>query len=293
MSDLQCSVVKILRPEDPAVTVGERFALDCQGEFPELELTKAELRVEPADKYKIKLLRAQSEGAGKLRLEVLSDQVGKHELKSMQLFSGLQNLPISALSFEVRSVQDPQAPVTEPYGPLGPIMISVPWYDWMALLLVISLIGSSLAFYAFRKIERRRLMREITSGAASLSAEDELFQKLRGFQRNWDFLVAPSSPVSIENSKEAVRSLSEAYQLFLSRRFNLPASRWPIRKTLRVLKLENSDILGPDFQAIRKILNELERSQNAVLHGRDLLQFIEWIRDSAGHLTPAQGKANG
>ena len=293
MAELHCTVEKILHPEDASVTVGERFALDCQGEMGALDAGKAELRLEPADKYKLKLLRTQSEGAAKVRLEVLSDQVGKHDFKSLSFFTGSQSLPITGLSFEVKSVQDPQAPVTEPYGPLGPLMISVPWYHWMALLMFISLLGLSITLFIFRRVERRRLMREILQTASSAQPDDELFQKLRGFQRNWDFIVSPSSPVTLENSKEAVGALLTVYQLYLSRQFNLPASRWPLRTTLRVLKSENKDLSSDDYQGIRKVLLELDRSQSAVLHARDLTQFMEWIRESVSQISANEVKKNG
>lgn len=284
MADLRCEIQKILEPQDPSVTVGERFVLLCRGEVPELNPSSAEVRLDPADKYKLKVLRWERESGSELKLEAISSQVGKHALAPIQIVDEGTSVVIPELQFETRSVQDPQNPVQEPFGSIGPVAIGVPWIYWIALLGVVAFMGAVTAWRVLVRVQRRNLMREILSQAGADRPETELYRTLRRFQRESFYLLDPAAPVPAGEARQALDLLGGAYLLFLSRRFDLPASRWSARRTLSTLARENREIDPEALKRVRAILREIRRSNEAELRSRDLAQLAAWIRESGQEL---------
>lgn len=282
MADLQCTVQKIQQPDDPTVTVGERFVLACSGEVPEIDGKTAELRLDEQEKYTLKLLRLEKKSDREVQLEVLSDRVGKHELKDLQLVDSKQSFVIPNLKFEVRSVQDPQNPVQEPFGSLGPLSLAVPWFYWMGLVMVISLMGIAITWRILRRVERRRQMNEILNAAPGTSPEGELFQKIRKIQRQADFLLRPQDLVAPESAAVVLSELDQAYRIFLSRVYLIPVAAWPTGKSLRALGREQAQLSEKNRKFTAKVLRELDRASQAEHRGRDIAQMIEWIGESAG-----------
>jgi hypothetical protein len=288
-SELHCQIQKILSPDEPTLTVGERFGLDCEGAVPAFNSKTLQLKVDEADKYKLKLLAFQRRSDSQLRLEVLSDQVGKHDLQTVQLTDGTNVADLKDLRFEVRSVQDPQNPVQEPYGALGPIGLSIPWFYWMGLIAVLSLAGLLVVSRIYKRIQRRKLMQEIVANASASSPEAELFLQLRRFQRDWTFLLNPEQKLSPADSQKSLENLNGSYRLFLSRTFELPATRWSTSRTLRTLRREQKQLSGERFDEIRKILRELDRSQKVNLRSQDLEQLLGWVREDAEKIIQERG----
>lgn len=291
MADINCVTKKIQEPDVPSTTVGERFLLECQGDFPAFDLKTLELRLEAADKYKLKLLRAQKESNSSMRFEVLSDQVGRHSLRAVQLIDAQSSAVIPELTFEVRSVQDPQAPVQEPYGPLGPFGLMIPWFYWVGLLAILSSVGILVFSLVYRKLQRRKLMQQILAKASAASPESELFSTLRAFQRQSDFLLNPENKVSAEQAQTSLETLKSAYRLFLSREYMIPASAWPTSRTLRILKREHSEISEPTFLGIRKLLSEFDRSLKSEMYAKDLLQITGWVTESSETILKEKARA--
>lgn len=282
MADLQCTVQKIQQPEEPTMTVGERFLLSCSGAIPEMDGKAAELRLDEKEKYTLKLLRFERKSENEVQLEVLSDRVGKHDLKDVQIVDSQQSLVIPQLQFEVRSVQDPQSPVQEPYGSLGPMNLIVPWYYWMGLLMVVSLIGIAITWRILRRVERRRQMQQILNAAPGTSPEGELFQKIRKIQRQADFLLRPNDLVPADDAAVVLNELDQAYRTFLSRVYLIPIALWPTGKALTALNREQDQLSEKNRKFTAKVLREMDRAQQAEHRGRDIAQMIEWVGESAG-----------
>ncbi|MFN7728209.1 MAG: hypothetical protein ACK5P7_03550 [Bdellovibrio sp.] len=282
MAELQCTVQKILNPDDPTVTVGERFLLTCSGVVPDFEVKTAELRLDEKEKYTLKLLRLEKKSASELQLEVLSDRVGKHELQAVPLVDATQSVVLQNLQFEVRSTQDPQNPVQEPYGSMGPLSLMVPWSYWMGLVAVISLICILIAWRLLRRSERRKQMNQILDRSSSSTPEGELFQKIRQVQRQADFLMRPEGLVPAGDAAQALGEIDRAYRVFLSRLYLIPVASWNSSVSLRAIDREQAHLSEKNRKFIAKVLRELDRAQTAELRSRDLGQLIEWIGESAG-----------
>lgn len=291
MPDISCQIQKILDPQDPTLTVGERFVLACHGEIPELDKKTATLQTTDQDRYKLKVLRWEKVSTDSFRIEVVSDQVGKHHLKDVTIKDATNALVIPQLEFEVKSVQDPQKPVQEPFGPQGPLPLVVPWIYWMIFAGCLSVVGVVVVFRVQRRLKRRGLMREILAGASGQSPDAELYQKLRQFQRSSHYLLKPDELVHEGEAEKATELLNDSYRLFLSRLFELPASRWSSAKTLRTLRREQKSIATGNFEGIRRILRELDRSRKARLQAKDYIQMINWIRDNAASLVQEKGRS--
>lgn len=303
MSELRCAPEKLMPSQEPSLTVGERFLLRCRGQVGVFDWKTAELRVDAADKYKIQLLKGeQTVGSGisgpngepaesTLNLEVVSDVVGKHQLRAVQLVDANQAALIPDITFEVKSVQNPQNPVQEPYGPVGPMVFAVPWFYWAGLAAAIVLAGLVIALAVAVRLRRRRLMREIRESASAQTPEGELYHSVRKFQRDWDFLVHPKKEIEPALAAAAIDAVSAAYRLFLSRVFDIPFARWGTSKSLRALRREQSQLPVELRHRINKTLREFDRARASQLHGSDFAQFLDWVKTDSAEITRWQGGA--
>jgi len=285
MTDLNCTVQRLLDTQDADLTVGERFALSCQGsQVPAIDRKSLHFKLAEADQYKIQLLQVEKASDSELRLQVVSDLVGSQDLKGLILEDkDGHTVSLGEVRFTVKSVQDPQKPVQEPYGPAGPFVMSIPWIYWVGLVAVLGLVGLFVTWRVSLRLRRRKLMRQVETKASAASPDTELFQILRRFQRESKFLLNPEIRVQGEEATKATEILDEAYRMFLSRTFKMPVLYWPTAKTLRTLKREQ-ELSEVTHEELRKILRELDRSRKVDLQSRDYQQIVEWIRDSAGRI---------
>lgn len=276
MSDLQCEIVKIQNPEDPSVTVGERFLLKCAGDVASLDLKTAELRLDEAEKYKLKLLRAMKSSSSEIQLEVLSDLVGTHQMKALQLVDKQTSVVLAGFQFEVKSVQDPKSPVQEPFGSWGALTLSIPLLFW---LLLVALLGSisAVVFWRIHQVrQRKKIMKSILGSASSTSAESELFQKIRKLRR-----LEPAQ----EQMSEVISDLEKSFQVFLSRHFEIPFIHWPLQKSMKALKSEQANFDREDYLFLQQVLKELEKAKSSQsTSADDFRQLLSWVNQSASSI---------
>lgn len=286
MSELKCQIEKQLDPENLVLTVGERFALRCFGdEVPEKNETfPFKFQSDPADPYGLILLKAESSSKNEIRFEVTSAVVGKKDVATYQLVQGEQKWTMAPLGFEVRSVQDAQNPVQEPYASVGPLGLSVPWYYWAGLVASISLIGIGVSLRVLSKIRRRKKLEQILAMASGANPHAELFANLRRFERSSEFLLRPAEVVNPEVAQKALEDLEKWYGVFLSRIFLIPFLNMSTTGALRTLRREHPKLDPETYRMIQSLLHEIKKSRPGQMTGVDFGQLLEWIKKSLGQV---------
>lgn len=286
MSELKCQIEKQLDPENPVLTVGERFALRCFGDdVPEKnESLPFKFHSDPVDPYGLILLKAENSSKNEIRFEVTSAVVGKKDVATYQLVQGEQKWTMASLGFEVRSVQDPQNPVQEPYASVGPLGLSIPWYYWAGLVATLSLVGIGVSLRVLAKIKRRKNLEQILAMASGAQPHAELFANLRRFERSSEFLLRPSEVVNTPVAEKALEDLEKWYGLFLSRIFLIPFLKMSTAGALRTLRREHPKLDPETYRMIQSLLLEIRKSQPGQMTGADFGQVLEWIKKSLGQV---------
>lgn len=178
MSDFSCSVKGLEEP----LTVGKVFEAHCVAEAKGVAATKdaatdsanekatwpLSFNTEKAqvtgheDPYALKLLKMELRDTQSADLEFTSYRVGPHKFETIKITDGTTTLEIPGFQFQVKSVLPPPEAQTEPpkpFGPVGPMSLSVPL---SYVLIVISLLGIMSLLFAWRWKKRRDRLEVLT-----------------------------------------------------------------------------------------------------------------------------------
>lgn len=262
------------------LTVGSEFHLICDGEWPaDLARNKMELRLDEADAYKLKVLDFQMAAANKAVLLVTSYRPGEHSLKAVQIVDPTHSIVLGDLNFTVRSVLNPTEPETEPFGPMGPLVLSLPlWYYlvWTGFFAV-------LAFWIWvrvrRRLQRQKLLEEIRTHDSTLSPLHQFNQQLRSMRRNYSFLTQPET-VKPGETREAISQMEKAYRVFLGRLLQVPALQWSDSLILKDIKRYHRKVYDECFLEMKKIFSETDRAlkTQTELSPKDAIQIFDIAR---------------
>jgi hypothetical protein len=216
---LTCRTLKLLFPEDPAFTVGERFKLICSRASPKgsakgfleesvkgstesslnssVESSAEGLVDDLPDKWEVQggsqlelivntensfLLRALSPPRledHEIVVELASYLVGKHEISDLKFKVNGEILSVSPWSLSVRSVQNAQSPAEKPIGPLGPSPMGFPWVSALFLVAAFGTVLVLLMKALFRGLKDRQYLRQITQKFSKKAPESVLYLELR------------------------------------------------------------------------------------------------------------------
>ncbi|MBX3017948.1 MAG: hypothetical protein KF767_08665 [Bdellovibrionaceae bacterium] len=280
MADVNCQVnAPPADGENPGLTVGARFVLHCEGAWPAMDEKSLELRLDEADKHKLKLVAFKPSGAGAAELEVISYVVGPHELKAVQLTDAQNSVVLNNIKFQVASVQNPEAPMKEPYPPLGP-MTFFPWMFAAAIAILVGVLVAGLLAGVFRKRRRVKLLNEVLDRSYQSAPAPEFYRELRALTRQYLFLTDPKASSDGAPLADILRALNSHFRVFLTRTYLIPAQRLTTSKTLAEL----APVLGPESAALQKlgqVLRELDRAldNEARVRGADLEQISRLVRE--------------
>lgn len=223
MSEFQCDLeipdVKGLEPQK--LTVGRLFYFHCRGDWPPgLQVDRLSLRpiAESMTPYDLRLLNFEFRDPKTADLLLVSYRPGPHAFSELILSDGILQVKLPTLSFNTHSVL-PEGQTVEPYGPLGPMTLTVPWPYWM---IVISLLGifvfSSLLLWK-KKQARRRLLQYIQSQATHPSP-------LVQFHRDLRILTKKAGLADLDHQLKAdparyLRDLRSLCEIFWGRKFHV------------------------------------------------------------------------
>lgn len=287
MSEVECQVRFILNPEAQAVTVGERFQLQCQSQVPWPE---GDLRFEVPEsaKYQLRLLNLERLSDNSVDLSVTSVAVGEHRIEGAKI--GGRDLPV--VTVKVQSVQDPSNPVKEPYGPML-LDVNLPPLFPVAVLGIILLL--SLLFMVapwFKKRRDKRIMNIFyTKCRSDLSPTEEFFKTIREIKKNsvvWD---QKEMLTSSDQVRDLYKSYFTALQKLVGRTFDWPLTEMSPKVRQRYVSLLN-EIEHEAATDLVKLWFETERNELQDLRGQDLSYMLDWSLKLAPQL-PLLKRLNG
>ena len=257
--DCKVDIPPIQKLNDNELTVGREFYLVCKGVWPKVDLSEARLVLPEADKYKLQLLSAEYRSADEVDLKVVSYVAGPVQVQSPVLQAKEQSIEIGPVQFEVVSVlpTNPEEKV-EPYGPVGPLELIWPLWLWVGLVALAAMIATFGGQKLRRWLQRRKLIEEMSAHDSALSALHQLHHTFRKLQREKEIYVG--SKIDAATIKEAVQEIRQAFLLFLTREFQVPALTWPLKEVLGSIKRYENTIYLAHAKAITDVVEELDKA---------------------------------
>ncbi len=296
MSTIDCKPLQDI--ETTPLTVGVKFDLSCEGEWPEVfDVSKAEMRISPEDKFKIKMLEIQKQSTTKYLLKVVSYKTGVHDLKAVQLVDADHSVVLSDLKFGVKSVMDPQKPIDKPFGLIGPMDVSVALYYWFAwgfaaLFLVLIVVG-----LLKRRWDRKKLILELQQYDSAQTPYQQFHATGRQLKRQHLFLSSESvEKVDEKEFIQLINDIEKSLKLYLTRSYRIPALKWSenviVSELRKEFKKRGSNQNDEEFLTeLKKVLKEgtlMQKTKN--YHGQDVRQLLKMAQAIVEKLFQAEQK---
>lgn len=271
----------------PDLTVGREFYFACDALAPDVagrfKVEKAQIVLPEADQLKLVLLKVES--VSPLKLRVTSYKVGDHKLSAV-LTDGEEQIVLHGTDFVVKSVIKPEEPVMEPYGPMAPMSIAVPWFYWAILAAIVVLVAGSVALKIRSYLQRKRLIDSLREHDSAASPYAQFNHEFRRIQR--EYVAFAAKEIESEDARRFVVDIEKKYLLYVTRRFRIPALLWSakqvaidVRKNLKskdIKKVEVDEALAQ----LENIYREIEKAKTSehALFSRDVVQLAKVVRVS-------------
>lgn len=280
MADIQCrmDIPKEEGEDTVALTVGRTFFLNCEGPWPQIKPESVELRLDRENQDRLKLLQFSFVSPTEAQLLVTSYKTGDHKLKAVQLVAGDQSVVLGDLSFTVNSVMNPQEPVKEPYGPMGPFGLRLPiWYP-LALAAVVIAVCLYIAYRWRLRRQKQKLLQDMRLDEYAKDPFFQFYQSARKMQRSYGFFSGGA--MAADEGVRFIAELETAYKIYLARKFQVPTLAWKERRILSDLKKNWPDFYKQFRLEVRQSLTEISRASQAgaSISAKDCQQLFELLR---------------
>jgi hypothetical protein len=284
MNEVSCTV-----ENTKGLTVGTPFDVYCNSSAPDqwngITPDNAVLKMSDADKYKIQLLKLEYPNKDQAHLVVASYKVGSHNLSGLQLVGGDHGdhvVSLSPIPFSVTSVIDQQPPPEEPYGPRGPIKLVLPFWYWLVLAAVIAFFAAIVAVRIWQRSKKKKLLEKMRVFESAQTPFFQFHQSVRKALREIGFITEGSESAELLSS--AVKTVNQAYRVYLARTFLVPAMDWSEKQILSDLKKNYRGVYEEQRSGFKKSLAELSRAQAVLLRqeklsSKDVGQLLKLVRD--------------
>lgn len=296
MGTIDCKPLQDI--ETIPLTVGVKFDLSCEGEWPEVfDVSKAEMRISPEDKFKIKMLEIQKQSTTKYLLKVVSYKTGVHDLKAVQLVDPEHSVVLSDLKFGVKSVMDPQKPIDKPFGLVGPMEVSVALYYWLAWGFAALLLALVIFGLLKKRWDRKKLILELQQYDSAQTPYQQFHATGRQLKRQHLFLSSES--VEKVDAKEFVQltdEIEKSLKLYLTRSYRVPALKWSENDIVSELRKEfkksgsnqNDEVMLSELKKVLKEGTLMKKTKNH--HGQDVRQLLKMAQAIVEKLFQAEQK---
>ncbi|KHD88282.1 MAG: hypothetical protein OM95_09005 [Bdellovibrio sp. ArHS] len=266
MAAIQCKteIPSVEGLNDNQLTVGREFILVCDGDFPkDLAQDKLQFNLKPTEKYQIHLLGFEFRNPTQADVKVTAYKAGNFQYQDLQLTDGTVTLSLGPVQYQVESVLEKQVPgqppvKQEPFGPIGPAVLSVPTLYWALLASILGLLFLMIVGKLYRVIQRRNMLEKLKEHDSAMSPLGQFHQNLRRLQRmNTVFFGGKADPNHIP---EAIVATYEMLKLFLTRRYQMPAMEWSDRLILKDLKKYHRSVYNEYGSDLKNLLKEYSRA---------------------------------
>lgn len=306
MADFSCKtqIPDVPGLESGQLTVGRVFTLECTGPWPEgvdpakLQIasppppTDPKQKADQTAKYALKILGAKAISKDVVQFDVTTYLAGKVQIPALILTDGAKSFEANQIDFEVHSVLDPQQPKQEPYGPFGPMPISIPLSWWFMLAGAIVLAGLLVFWRVRRRLQRRELMKKLEEHDSALSPAAEFYTKMRKLRR--DHVLFSGGETAETDTALVVRELERMFRTFFMRRFELPALDWNDGTLIRAFKREHRRAAEDVGSDLKKLLKEFGAAKSASrVETKDAVQLADVTRTLVEKIEKLEGKGRG
>ena len=278
--------------EGSEFTVGALHTLSCMGEGQAAVGPNAKILVSDANNaWTLHILRVLKSEPTNAVFEVTGYKPGKFENQQFQVSDGVVTFEVQPMTWTVTSViAEGQAP-EQPYGPIGPFRLTMPWWFWGSILIFVLLLVLLVARTLRRSVQRRRLREKLLAHSTALGPYNQFNKDMRILLRTHS-----ASALKLEaNARQFAGEINDIARLYLVRSLVVPAQDWSVSDVVREIKRQNRKVFdecGPD---IRRVLRELERSNSsgAKLNVEDCEQLSLMVRKMVDHVEKVRKSGGG
>jgi hypothetical protein len=162
VSTYSCAIdiPKVSGLPDQQLTVGRVFYYKCEGDWSaNIQIENLKVQFAPTEKgpelsaYSVRALGFELRDPQTAELKLVSYQPGDHQVGQITLLDGEKSIALPGFQLQVQSVLSEEQPA-KPFGPMGPLSLSVPLVYWLILVSVLGLAIFSMAL-AYRKKKNR------------------------------------------------------------------------------------------------------------------------------------------
>ncbi len=246
-------------PKDQQWTVGELFYLSCEGPKADFLSTELTFKAEGLTGFELRALEVTKQTDNALELKATSYVPKPHDFKKLFIYDqGEAVVAVEPFVLPVKSViKNPQQ---KPYGPIGGLSLTYPFWIWLVL-------GSVLITTVFfglirinRRAQMRRVIEELKQHNTALGPFNQFNKDVRllgrqyifGEKRDWDDA----------KKQRYIESLDEVFRMFLLREFFVPALEWNSNLILKTIAKQDKRRFVRYGDELQKFLKELDRAKS-------------------------------
>lgn len=256
--------------DEGVLTVGRIFHLNCPAKIPEgFNFSQAKFDIKDPTHFKILKIAAQDQS--QVSIEATFYAPGEWKIEDLILTDSQSKISLGKFETLVQSVLSPDVK-PEPYGPIGPLKISVPWLYVTIVGFVVLFMVSFLFIRLRRRWQRNSLLERLLEYETPLSALQQFHAESRRWQRQNSFF----HDYQMDKSAIAVlQEINKQVRVFFIRRFQIPALDWNEKLILLDLKKYHRQIHDENQQIIKKWFSEMSKclSNEANVKAQDIIQL--------------------
>ncbi len=277
--------------EDNILTVGRIFQLKCAAPIPEdFNFEAAHLVLPESDKLAFKIFKTVAQDKNTLLFEATLYRAGEWKAEDLVLDDGKHKISLGKFETQVQSVI-PEGVQAEGYGPIGPLIIPLPWiYIFIISSAILFLVGT-LGLQWRRRWQRNSLLKRLREYETSLSPLQQFHAESRRWQRENSFFHDPK--INDESLLKVLKEIDHHIRVYFIRRFQIPALEWSQKLILADLKKYHRRIYDEHRDIIKKWFTEIGKalSPQFQLKAQDVVQFRDEARKLLEKLdSPIEGK---
>lgn len=266
--------------QEQELTVGRTFELSCSSlQLPDgFQGEKAQFVLDEKSEYAIKSLQVLEVTPTTLRMKAVSYKVGDWNLSELKLTDSVNTISLGSLQYSVKSIMPQDQSIVEPYGPMGPLSISIPWfYIAFALAVVLTILTRTILYFR-RRWQKQTLLQRSQADFLTGTALHQFHFYCRQWQRKYAFFNEESADQ--HQLKACLDEIDFQFKIYLVRSYQIPALDWSSRLIIKDLKKRHKEVYQAQGLALQKILNETNKAKAAVssLQAKDVIQILDHCR---------------
>jgi hypothetical protein len=280
---------QVAGPLAEPLTVGKKFALECEGAPVALDRDHVSLILPKEQKYALKILETRGLGETSGKFIAVSYTAAEVKLKNPVLTDGSTSVGLGSIEFAVQSVIKPETnPEMKPYPPWAPEQMGLPAYVWVFIGMMLAIGAWALTKALRQSMQRKRLLAELAKHGTALSPYNQFNKELRQLSRK--FPVTTEARWSPELAASYMAELNQSFRWFLARELVVPAFEFRPAKVARELTKIDANLYKEIGRDLALALSEIDKSlaAKAKVSAEDAQQLTELCRRLTDRISKAR-----